>query len=81
MLVTAVESTILMAVAYDSSSRVLHLQFRNRAIYHYFGVPPATYQDLMAAPSMGSYFNRNIRGRFPYQRQAHDRTKLLDSLP
>jgi hypothetical protein len=42
------------------------LEFRSRAIYQYSGVPPAVHQALLQAPSMGSYFNRAIRGRFPY---------------
>ena len=69
MLATAVESTTLATVAYDARSQLLWLEFRSRAVYCYFGVPPAVHQGLMAAPSKGTYFNRNIRGRFPYHRQ------------
>ena len=73
MTATAVESTTLATVAYDPSHHVLQLEFRNRALYCYCGVPPGVYQDLLAAASKGSYFNRNIRGRFPYHRlpEAH----------
>ena len=80
MLATAVESTTLATVAYDARSQLLWLEFRNRAVYGYFGVPPAVHQGLMAAPSKGTYFNRNIRGRFPYRKQAdgaHQRPALL----
>jgi hypothetical protein len=70
MTVTAVESTTLVSIAYDSVSAVLRLEFRSRAVYCYFGVPPEFCQSLMAAESKGSYFNRNIRGRFPYRREA-----------
>jgi hypothetical protein len=65
---TVVESTTLTTVAYDRASQVLRLEFRSRAAYCYFGVPPGVHQDLMAADSKGSYFNRNIRGRYPYHR-------------
>lgn len=68
MLATAVESSTLTTVAYDCDNQVLRLEFRSRAVYHYFGVPPSVHLDLMAAKSKGSYFNRNIRGRFPYHR-------------
>jgi len=68
MLATAVESTTLKTVAYDHTHRVLCLEFRSRVIYSYFGVPQSVHRDLMAADSKGSYFNRNIRGRFPYRR-------------
>lgn len=68
MLATAVESSTLATVAYDDTGQVLRLEFRSRAVYGYFGVPPNVHRDLMAAASKGSYFNRNIRGRFPYRR-------------
>jgi hypothetical protein len=70
MPMTAVESTTLAGVAYDSSTEGLRLEFRSRAFYCYFGVPPAIWQQLMAAESKGAYFNRYIRGRFPFQRLA-----------
>jgi hypothetical protein len=72
MLTTAVESSTLTTVAYDRAGQVLQLEFRSRAVYRYFNVPPGVYQDLMAANSKGAYFNRNIRGRFPYQKLADD---------
>ena len=57
-----VESTTLTTVAYDPVRQLLRLQFRSRAVYCYFGVPEGVYH------SKGSYFNRKIRGRFPYHR-------------
>ena len=61
-----VESTTLARVAYDEVRELLWLEFRSRAGYQYSGVPPAVHQALLQAPSLGSYFNRVIRGRFPY---------------
>jgi hypothetical protein len=66
MYVTAVESTTLATVAYDKARGLLQLEFRSRAIYQYFGVAAAVHEALLGAPSKGSYFNRFIRGRFPY---------------
>jgi hypothetical protein len=40
------------------------LEFRDGAIYRYFAVPAAVYDDLLAADSKGSYFNKQIRGLF-----------------
>jgi KTSC domain len=62
-----VESTTLVAVAYDESRNTLQLEFRSGAIYQCTGVPAGVHQELLAAPSKGSYFNRVIRGRFPYR--------------
>ena len=61
-----VASTTLLALAYDDAREILQLEFRSRAIYLYYGVPAAVYKALLGAPSKGSYFNRVIRGRFPY---------------
>ena len=66
MNVTAVESTTLASVAYDDVRELLQLEFRSRAVYQYFGVPAAVHAALLRAPSHGRYFNRVIRGRFPY---------------
>jgi hypothetical protein len=69
MVITTVESTTLATVAYDGSSRLLRLEFKSRTVYCYSGVPTEVHHGLIAAPSKGAYFNRNIRGRFPYHRQ------------
>jgi hypothetical protein len=63
---TRVESTTLRAFAYDDGREILQLEFLSRAIYHYYGVPAEVHEALLGAPSKGSYFNRVIRGRFPY---------------
>ena len=60
------ESTTLRALAYDGSRGILHLEFCTRAVYQYYGVPAVVYETLLVASSKGSYFNRVIRGRFPY---------------
>jgi hypothetical protein len=68
---TAVESTTLAVVAYDDAHQILQLEFRSQAIYRYRGVPAAVYEELLAAPSKGQYFNRAIRGIFPYSRASN----------
>ena len=62
----AVQSSTLAAVAYDKARNRLWLVFRTGSVYQYDGVPPDVYQALMQAPSKGTYFNQQIRGRFPY---------------
>lgn len=63
---TRVKSATLLAVAYDGRRDLLQLHFQDGTIYHYFGVPAQTHQELLAADSKGAYFNRRIRGRFPH---------------
>lgn len=66
MLVAGVDSTTLAEVSYDPARELLQLEFCSRAIYQYFGVPPAVHAELLGARSKGGYFNRAIRGHFPY---------------
>ena len=68
LVVVTVESSTIASVGYDLPARLLQLEFCSRAIYHYFGVPIGIHEALLEAPSKGSYFNRAIRGRFPYCR-------------
>jgi hypothetical protein len=71
LVVVAVESSTIALVGYDLTQGLLQLEFCSRAIYHYFGVPVGVigvHEALLEAPSKGSYFNRAIRGRFPYRR-------------
>ena len=76
MNMTAVESSTLAALAYDETRQILQLEFRSRAIYRYFGVPATVYEALLAAPSKGKYFNRAIRGSFPFSRVSNTRAGL-----
>ena len=72
MIVTAVESTTLKAVAYDEGLARLRLEFRSQAIYDYFGVPAAVHEALLNAPSIDACFNEMVRGRFPFCRVSLD---------
>ncbi len=76
MNITAVESNTLAALAYDDAHQTLQLEFRSRAVYRYFGVPAEVYEALVAAPSKGKYFNRAIRGSFPFSRVSNTRAGL-----
>jgi len=40
------------------------VEFVNRGKYEYFDVPLEVIQEFVAAPSVGRYFNQNIRGRY-----------------
>ena len=65
-------STSLTAVAYLDRQTLLELEFRNGAVYRYFGVPAETYGELLLAESKGTYFNHHIRNRFAYVKIRRD---------
>lgn len=62
-----VDSTTLEKVGYDADNRELYLRFLHGSTYVYADVPPETHQELLAADSLGSYFNRHIRPNFAYR--------------
>jgi hypothetical protein len=57
-------SSHLTAVGYDPSARILEVQFHSGQVYSYQGVTMEEYEALMDAPSIGSYFQREIRGKY-----------------
>lgn len=63
-----VDSTLIKSVGYDPKAQILELEFvPGGRVYDYFEVPKEVYRDLLAAPSLGHYFNESIRGVYPYR--------------
>lgn len=63
-----VESSALSHISYDAEMRALRAVFRESGkTYIYQNVPPDIYDALLAAPSLGVYFNAHIRDHFPFQ--------------
>ena len=61
-----VESTLLASVSYDASQSILDLEFCDGSIYRYFAVPTTVLNQLLAADSKGSFFNRHVRNCFQH---------------
>ena len=68
MRMVAVESSTIAALGYDAGRKLLEVEFSSGAVYHYFGGPAGVHQSLVSASSKGTFFSRNIRGRFRYRR-------------
>jgi len=62
MLMIRVNSSAIRAVGYDGYT--LSVEFHNSGVYDHPGVPYEVYAALMQATSKGSFYNRNIRGRY-----------------
>lgn len=58
-------SSVLSWMAYDDATSQLTLEFRSGDAYRYFLVPAQVYEELLAAPSAGSYFTSMVRDRYP----------------
>lgn len=67
-----VESSNIMAVGYDEGEQALVVEFRGGSRYRYGRVPKAVFEELMAAPSKGSFMHRRI---------AHDPAYTCERLP
>lgn len=65
---TPIQSSVLRAVLYSASSRRLEAEFQSGAVYIYDDVPHQVFLDLLAAPSKGTFFNREIRNNYGYVR-------------
>lgn len=64
-----VDSSNIEAIGYDEDTQELHVQFLSGYCYVYHDVPKSIFDDLLYAPSKGSFLNREVKGRFHYTRQ------------
>jgi len=63
----AVDSRQLTSIAYDPATCTLEVEFRKGGVYQYRGVSAEIHQQLIAADSIGTFFNNVIReGGFAY---------------
>ena len=70
MELTEVLSTNIRAIGYEEESNTLAVKFAyGDSIYHYFQVPSEVYKLLMASPSVGSFFEANIKHKYKFQKQ------------
>jgi KTSC domain len=54
-------SSLIQRVCYDRPRRCMVINLTGTH-YHYCELPLATFEAFMAAPSMGRYFNQNVKG-------------------
>jgi hypothetical protein len=58
---TAVSSSSLASVGYDAGQSILEIEFQSGSVYEYFDVPQTVYDGLMAAGSLGWYFDEHVK--------------------
>jgi len=59
MLLESVESSQMDRVGYNSG--IMIVEFKGGTKYLYVGVDKFTYDSMMSAPSVGSFFSKNIK--------------------
>jgi hypothetical protein len=60
---SATTSSVVGRVCYDRPNHYMVIQLSG-VYYHYCGVDPQTVSGLLAAASVGGFYNANIRGQF-----------------
>jgi hypothetical protein len=61
-----VSSSNVEALGYDEETQTLRVWFLTGSIYEYANVSQVEFEALFYAPSIGAYFNRNIKNSYPY---------------
>jgi hypothetical protein len=64
-----VDSSNIEAIGYDETALELHIQFLSGGYYVYHDVPRGIFDELMYAPSKGSFLNREIKGVYQFTKQ------------
>ena len=59
-----VASSVIAEIGYDDEHGLLEVAFHNGRTYYYLSVPIHVYDALMAADSIGGYFNENVRKNY-----------------
>ena len=73
MPIHAMASSAMIAIGYDDAQRWLQVEFSDHSIYTYFDIPESLYLGLLHAPSPGTYFSTQIRGKYRHQRRPSQR--------
>lgn len=62
-------SAIIAEIGYKNETRELFITFGNTgATYVYFDVPEPVFETLKVSSSVGSYFIKNIKNTYKYQK-------------
>ncbi|MFU0507489.1 KTSC domain-containing protein [Pseudaminobacter sp. NGMCC 1.201702] len=59
-----VSSSNLASVGYDPASEILEIEFNNGRVYQYYNFPQFMHERMMEAPSIGSFFNAEIKNAY-----------------
>ena len=63
-----VSSSNIESIGYDEQEEIVYVRFLKGSVYVYKGVPIHEYENLLQAPSHGSYLHRNYKNIYPYER-------------
>lgn len=63
-----VASSNVASIGYDEPSQTLEVEFMSGAVYQYYNVSQALFDQLMQAGSKGKFLAYQIKNAYPYSR-------------
>ncbi len=63
-----VDSSSLASAGYDAEAQILEVEFHHGGVYRYYDVPASAHQGLLAASSVGRFFQSRVRGQYSYRK-------------
>ena len=63
------DSSCFSEVGYNAATQTLRVCFRTTGYYRYSNFSQSDYNNFLAADSLGTYFNKNIKGFYPYEKE------------
>jgi len=60
-----VHSSVLQSVGYDAVTKILELEFSEGGVYDYFNFSPRTFKKFINSGSLGHFFVKKIKGKYP----------------
>lgn len=73
-----VVSSAIAAVGYDIAQNILHIQFNSGQTSIYQGISVETYDDMMSAASIGSFYHKHIKNKFNGVKENADASTTTD---
>ena len=62
-------SSVVSSIQYDAGKATLTISFVSGRIYEYQNVPEDIFVAMKTSFSKGIYFNRHIKGNYPYKKK------------
>lgn len=63
-----VASSTIVAIGYDEPSQTLEVEFKTGAVYQYYNVTIALFEQFKQANSKGRFLASEIKNIYPYSR-------------
>jgi hypothetical protein len=60
------DSSSIARFCYEERKHVLVVEFKHGAAYNYYDVPQRVFEQMIAAPSKGRFFLKNVREEYDY---------------